>query len=190
MSKTPELFTCKKCGEAKLLEGFYTNSKVDKNKPYQLVCRKCYQLLRKTRESGKPRSVQKIRDKRRSIKIQTPSPFQIKPTQLICSIRQFHEFIGPKVRNDIQTLTKREKLRLRNICQDCGEQKELHAAHIKGKDRKQIISSVLTNYLIDEKEQIIQVDLSKVIGEIVEAHKPLNEHFRFLCSECHGKYDS
>ena len=61
--------------------------------------------------------------------------------------------------------------------------------HIKGNDRKQIIDFVLTKYLIDEKGQIIKVDLSEVMNEILEAHKPLSEHFRFLCSECHRKHD-
>jgi 5-methylcytosine-specific restriction endonuclease McrA len=109
--------------------------------------------------------------------------------QLTCTIREFHKFIEPKIRNDIQTLTKREKRKFNNICQDCGKQTELEAAHLKGYDRVRIVNEILKKYMINEKEQIIQVDLDRVTNEILEAHKPINEHFRFLCSECHRKYD-
>ena len=40
-----------------------------------------------------------------------------------------------------------------------------------------------------EQRALIQVDLGMVINEILEAHKPISEHFRFLCAECHRKYD-
>ena len=53
---------------------------------------------------------------------------------------------------------------------------ELHSAHVHGFERTLIIDNVIKNYLIDEKEQIIQVDLHKVVAEIFEAHKPINEH--------------
>jgi hypothetical protein len=109
--------------------------------------------------------------------------------QLTCTIKEFHKFIEPKIRNDIQTLTKREKRKLNNICQNCGKQRELNASHIKGNDRVHIVNDILKRYIINEKEQIIQVDLDRVINEILEAHKPISEHFKFLCSECHRKYD-
>jgi DNA-directed RNA polymerase subunit RPC12/RpoP len=109
---------------------------------------------------------------------------------LTCTISQFKNFIGPKIRNDVQILTKAEKRKLKSICQNCGKQTELDAAHIKGNDRLQIINSILKKYTVDEKEQIIQIDLNKVRDEILQAHKPITEHVKFLCSECHKKYDS
>ena len=43
--------------------------------------------------------------------------------------------------------------------------------------------------LVDERTHKIQVDLDKVIDEIVKAHQPISEHFKFLCNGCHRKYD-
>jgi hypothetical protein len=182
----PQMFTCKKCKETKPLEGFYTNSKVDKNKPYQLVCRKCYQEIRRAREGHVPRV------EKETGRVNTPIADRSinNPASLTCTIRQFHEFFGPKVRNEIQTLTKREKKRLNSVCQRCHEKAELDAAHMKGNDRKRIIDSILSKYLVAKKEQVIQVDLRKVMDEILEAHQPINEHFMFLCSSCHRKYDN
>ena len=189
MSKATEMFICKKCGETKPLEGFYTNSKVNKNKPYQLVCRKCYQATRKARESGSQKNTSFVNNTKSKTETQTINPVSSNPTQLTCSIKHFHQFIGPKVRRDIQVITRREKQRLNSICQNCGKKAELEAAH-NGNDRIQIINAVLKKHLIDKKQQIIQVDLNKVINEILEAHKPLSQHFIFLCSECHRKYDN
>lgn len=186
MSKQPILFKCKKCGELKPLEGFYTNSNVDKNKPYQLVCRKCYQITRRAREQRAPVRYTTIKN---SDNTTDRNPLIRNPAPLSCTVKQFHEFLGPKIRNDIQTLTKREKKRLNHICQHCGNKEELEAAHIKGNDRKQIIDLVLCNYRVEDNPQVIKVDLNRVLDEIIEAHQPINEHFLFLCGSCHRRYD-
>jgi hypothetical protein len=176
------MFTCKKCNETKPLEGFYTNSKIDKNKPYQLICRKCYQANRKARESG-------LNVKRPTYsKTPTSNPRSNEPTLLRCSIAQFHSFLGPKVRNEVQLLTKRAKRDRNHLCEKCNKKSELEAAHVRGNNRKQIINSTLQKYYVDQKNGIIQVDLAKVLSEIMEAHKPISEHFLFLCRSCHNKY--
>ncbi len=114
------------------------------------------------------------------------------PAQLICTIKQFHAFIGPKIRNEVNILTKSEKRRLNNICQNpnCRKQTELDAAHVKGNGRVLIINQVLKKYVIDEKEQKIVVELNHVIDEILQAHQPIGDHIKFLCTECHRKYDN
>jgi hypothetical protein len=58
--------------------------------------------------------------------------------ELICTIEEYHRFIGPRIRNVIQNMTKKRKLELNNICQECKQNKELEAAHIKGNSRKDI----------------------------------------------------
>jgi hypothetical protein len=110
---------------------------------------------------------------------------------LTCTMTDFHVFLDAKIKNGIPNLTRNERIKLKGKCQNpqCGKKAELHSAHVHGLERTLIIDSVIKNYFVDEKEQIIQVDLHKVIAEIFEAHKPINEHFRFLCSECHRKYD-
>ena len=108
--------------------------------------------------------------------------------ELTCTIREFHKFIGPCIRNRIQLLTKKRKRELNHICQACGQEKELEAAHVNGKNRKLIIDSVLDRYRIDG--DTVKVDLLKVEEEIMSAHRPIDEYFKFLCSKCHKEYDS
>jgi len=67
--------------------------------------------------------------------------------KLICTYPEFHRFIGPRIRNSIQTLTKKRKKQFNHICQMCGEKKELEAAHIHGKERKKVIEKILIVFL-------------------------------------------
>lgn len=109
--------------------------------------------------------------------------------ELTCTIKEFHKFIGPKIRNSIQYLTKKRKKELGYICQRCRKRSELEAAH-KGKSRKQIIEEVLNKYIIDENNLVVKIDLDKVYREILSAHRPIDDYFEFLCPECHRKQES
>ncbi|GAI19219.1 unnamed protein product [marine sediment metagenome] len=109
--------------------------------------------------------------------------------ELICAVKEFHKFIGPRIRNAIQYLTKRRKKELNHICEMCGKQGELEAAHVKGKSRKLVIERILSKYIIDKENKIIKIDLAKVEDEILAAHKPIGDYFKFLCAKCHLKYD-
>jgi hypothetical protein len=187
MINETKMFTCKICGETKPLEGFYTNSKVDKNKPYQLVCRICYQAIRKARESGNPLNI-KPTIPRGDKRIKSVNR---EPAKLTCSISDFHEFLGDNIKNYIPYLTVGERRKLNHICQKCGrEVTQLDSAHVHGRERPQVIEDIIKKYTIDDKKQIIQVDLHKVIDEIIEANRPIKNNFRFLCKECHRKYDN
>ncbi len=110
--------------------------------------------------------------------------------ELICSIKDYHKFIGPRVRNFIQSMTKKRKKELDSICQMCNKKKELEAAHIHGNGRKDIIDKLLEKYFIDKDKQLIKINLSDFENELKEAHKPIDKYFKFLCSSCHKKYDS
>ncbi len=110
--------------------------------------------------------------------------------KLICSIEEYHKFIGPRIRNVIQAMTKGKKRELNHICQHCKKEKELEAAHIKGKARKKIIENILADYLIGKKGRLIEVDIKEVEETIVKAHRPIDKYFLFLCAECHIKYDN
>ena len=90
----------------------------------------------------------------------------------------------------VQLMTKKRKKDIKHLCQECKETKELEAAHVKGNSRKDLINVILKKYTIDEKNQLVKVDLEKFEREIIEAHKPLDNYFRFLCVKCHKKYDS
>ena len=109
--------------------------------------------------------------------------------EIICSLEEFYNIIGPKVRNDVQSVTKQKKKELHSTCQHCNnEVKELDAAHKHGSSRKDIIESVLAKYKSEEGKYHIQ-DLNKVLDIIKEHHKS-NDVFFFLCKSCHQKYDN
>ena len=108
---------------------------------------------------------------------------------LECTIEEFHKFIGPKVRNDIQYLTKKRKRNLGYHCENCGKKGELEAAHI-GASRKQVIERVLQNHRSIGPSGRIRLDLTEVRNEILAAHVPIEKHVRMLCSDCHRKLDA
>ena len=72
----------------------------------------------------------------------------------------------------------------------CKEKKELEAAHIHGKERKKIIEEILKKYLVDKEKYLVDIpDLEIIEKEIINAHKPMDKFFKFLCSTCHREYD-
>lgn len=102
--------------------------------------------------------------------------------------KEFNDYIGPRVRNKIQTLTKKTKTKRGNVCQHCGKKvKELDAAHIHGRERKTIINELLQPY---RSEDIYKVNLASFERSLMEAHQPVEKVFLFLCQECHVAYDS
>lgn len=110
--------------------------------------------------------------------------------EIICSPKEFHRYIGPRIRNMIQALTKKRKKEINHICQECKKHSELEAAHIRGNSRKDIIEKILKKYIINFEKMLIKIDLEKIEQEIIEAHKPIDTCFRFLCAKCHIIYDS
>lgn len=98
---------------------------------------------------------------------------------------EYHRQIGPRIRNKVQSMTKSYR---RGACQHCGVSGEtIEAAHVHGKERKQIIHEVIEKNW-NGKEYILNLEI--VEDEIVAAHKPIEEAFLFLCSKCHRKYDA
>ncbi len=110
--------------------------------------------------------------------------------EIICNTKEFHRYIGPRIRNVIQALTKKRKKEINYICQECKKHSELEAAHIRGNSRKDVIEKILKKYIINFEKMSIKVDLKKIEQEIIESHKPIDTCFRFLCAKCHIIYDS
>lgn len=109
--------------------------------------------------------------------------------EIICTLEEYHKFIGPRIRNVIQSMTKKRKRELNHICQHCKKETELEAAHIKEKTRKMIIDNILKKYIDKKNTKLLKLDLKKVEDEIINAHKPIDKYFLFLCAKCHLKYD-
>jgi len=103
------------------------------------------------------------------------------------TIQEFHHYLGPKLKNAINIFSKRNRDSLGGKCEHCQEIKELQSAHVKGKGRRKIIEAILQNHISDE---IVYCDIKLVESEILQAHLPIEESFKFLCQGCHVRYDS
>lgn len=102
--------------------------------------------------------------------------------------QEFHHFIGPRIRNVVQTATAGPRRRRGGVCEECGETAKLEAAHIHGKGRRTLIEGVLADYT--DAEGKVSCDLEETERRILEAHMPIEETFRFLCNACHTTYDA
>jgi len=111
------------------------------------------------------------------------------------TLQEFHDFLGPRIRNKVQNMTKKPRLERDGKCEgwdgtclEGDELKELHSAHIHGQERRTIIENVLSPYICGG---IVKCDdIGAIEKEILDAHRPIKGHFKFLCPKCHPKYDS
>ena len=104
-------------------------------------------------------------------------------------LQDFYDFIGPKIRNDIATMTKKRKIELGYICQICNKKNELDAAHRHGRERNTIIENLLEPYK-NENGVYTVLDMRGFQKTLLQAHLPLEDNFLFLCKSCHREYDS
>lgn len=103
------------------------------------------------------------------------------------SFQEFHHFIGPRIRNRINTAAAPYRRRIGGICPGCGNEAELQSAHIHGRERRVLIEQVLAEF--KREDGSVMCDLTEVERRIIEAHMPINETFKFLCHRCHIIYD-
>ncbi len=108
----------------------------------------------------------------------------------IGSLAEFKKYFQGFCKNKVAQMTKSAKIERENVCEYCGQKMELEAAHIRGNERIKIIEAILNkNFKQSETVDNYFVDLDKFEQYFVEAHKPIEEHFHFLCYDCHNKYD-
>ena len=100
--------------------------------------------------------------------------------------KEFHRFVGPRLRNLVQQITKVQKAKAA-VCQHCGSTGTLEAAHVRGKGRSQIIDHILADH---DNEKVVTVHLDFFEEEFKAAHDPIDELILILCRACHLKYDS
>jgi hypothetical protein len=108
--------------------------------------------------------------------------------KFIGSVEEFHDFIGPKLRNAINDMTRTRRKKRGGVCEICEKKAELQSAHVHGRDRRSLIEKVLLKYADDYGT--IQCLLEEVETRILQAHLPIEETFKFLCQPCHTRYDS
>lgn len=99
---------------------------------------------------------------------------------------EFRRYIGPRLRNLVQQITRRHRDTI-GSCEHCGTTSELESAHVRGRDRNQIIDLVLAPYTTDG---LVEVELD-ILEKVFKAeHDPLEKSILILCRGCHRAYDS
>ena len=104
------------------------------------------------------------------------------------TLKEFEKYIGPRLRNVVQTSIAR-KLRMDiGKCEMCETQEDLQAAHIHGTDRKTLIKLALGEFCINNK--LTDVDIVFLEKKFKELHNPPEKIFKILCRQCHYDYDN
>lgn len=99
----------------------------------------------------------------------------------------FNKYLGGYCRNLVQKITRTYKNEI-GCCEHCGErQKQLDAAHVQGKERKEIVESIISKYELNGR---ISINLEVFEKEFIRAHQPINEVIKILCKKCHLEYDN
>ena len=102
------------------------------------------------------------------------------------SPEEFKRYFGPHLRNLVQQITKSHKKNI-GACEHCGSNRDLQSAHVRGRDRSQIIDYLLPFFLQESK---LSVDLQRFEAMFLAEHIPIEKAILVLCKICHTKYDS
>ena len=77
----------------------------------------------------------------------------IQPATFFGSKEDFNKYIGPKLRNLVQQLSKKYKTQIKT-CEFCNRSGILESAHKYGKERSTIINDILKDCLYENGYQI------------------------------------
>ena len=100
--------------------------------------------------------------------------------------KEFRQYIGPRLRNLVQQFTKKHKAEV-SACEHCGTKESLESAHVRGRDRNEIIDLVLKD---STSNGVATVDIAVFEERFRCEHQPLERSILILCKSCHKKYDS
>ncbi|MDA9267532.1 hypothetical protein N9P66_04080 [Salibacteraceae bacterium] len=99
----------------------------------------------------------------------------------------FNKYLSGYCRNLVQKITKAYKLQI-GQCEKCEEKnKQLDAAHVHGKERREIINSILKDFTMRDS---MEINLNVFEERFIEAHRPIKSVIKILCKECHREYDN
>lgn len=126
-------------------------------------------------------------EKASATKASTRSTTKYMPCMFTGSFNQFIKYIGPTCRNKVQIITRSLKKKVA-ACECCGKKTVLHAAHLKGFERVEIIKSILDSYYLAATDMYV-VNVDEFEQKFMDAHKPYEDMFYFICQDCHKAYD-
>jgi len=100
--------------------------------------------------------------------------------------KELRRYIGPRLRNLVQQITKNYKTDVA-ACEHCGNNENLESAHVRGRDRNEIIDLLASEYTTNE---IVTIDLGVFEEKFRAEHQPIEKSILILCRPCHKKYDA
>lgn len=100
--------------------------------------------------------------------------------------KEFRRYIGPRLRNLVQQITRDHKAEVAN-CEHCGVTEHLESAHVEERGRNELIDLVLSEFA---HNNVATVDLDVFEERFKEQHDPIKKSILILCRACHRKYDS
>ena len=100
--------------------------------------------------------------------------------------KEFRRYIGPRQRNLVHQITQKHRKHV-GSCEHCGATTELEAAHIRGRNRNQIIELLLAPMINDG---IATLDIEEFERAFKFEHQPLEKAILILCRSCHTSYDA
>ena len=101
--------------------------------------------------------------------------------------QEFDRYIGPRVRNVIQQISRRHKQEI-GCCEHCGASDvQLDAAHRHGFERPTLIKTALKSFT---SGGTIRADLTQFDKKIKDLHNPIGNVILVLCKQCHLAYDA
>lgn len=100
--------------------------------------------------------------------------------------REFKRYIGPRLKNVVNAITRQQRNEV-GACEHCGSSEHLESAHVRGRDRTEIIELLLGGAGEDDA---VAVDLEQFEEAFRGEHEPFEKAILVLCQACHRKYDS
>lgn len=108
--------------------------------------------------------------------------------RFVGTVQDYHHFMGPRIRNVVNQAAAPARKAHNGICEHCGGSAELQSAHVHGRDRRTLIETVLGGYT--RPDGYVDIDVDEVERQIIDAHMPFDETFKFICGPCHRAYDA
>lgn len=108
--------------------------------------------------------------------------------RFVGTVQDYHHFIGPRIRNVVNQAAAADRKSHGGICEFCGETAELQSAHVHGRERRMLIESVLAQYV--RPDGLVDIDIEAVERQVIDAHMPIEDTFKFICPACHRRYDA
>lgn len=108
--------------------------------------------------------------------------------KFVGTVQEFHHFIGPKLKNAVNGITRNHRNERGGICEVCETKAELQSAHVHGRERRAIIEHELRDFM--DEHGTVSCVLEEIESRVLQAHLPIEHTFKFICQTCHTRYDS